>query len=296
MNALTHLIQQPRFADTARSDDGRVWTPSSATNFLAELEGIAEQAQTSNIFYRGQEDFDWLLDSTIARTIKCKLFGFKPGEFPDKRTAASHWFVQTLYGAFHFKYGDGMWPSKQLVEQEKIHPEIDPWFELMKWHQQYPGKDHPVLKGSHLLDWSVAPGVASWFAARKGDNDAAVYVWNVSQSGACSADWKMRAFLNRMMEHDWQLGPINGRPLIFCPKRQMLMARANAQAARYVAQQDLRWPLETAWQSMERELGIQLYLKVRLPYTMKAEVIRLLADRGIDRPRLFPDIQEGEVV
>ena len=257
MSALTNPFQQPRVADTVRSDDGRAWTPSSATNFLAELEGIAEQAQTSNIFYRGQEDFDWLLDSTIARTIKCKLFGFKPGEFPDKRTAESYGFVQALYGAFH-KYGTGVWPSKKLVEQEKIHPEIDLWFEMMKWHQQYPGEDHPVLKGSHLLDWSVAPGVASWVAARKGDNDAVVYVWDVSQSGSCIADWKMRAFLDHMRKHDWLLGPINGRPLIFCPKKQTLMARANAQAARYVAQQDLRWPLETAWQSMERELARHL--------------------------------------
>lgn len=279
--------------DTEVVSNGRVWIPSTAKSLIQELQGIRERAfaQDHVALFRGHADFNWCLDSTIARTIKESIFGFKPGEIPTDDCAADRFFSQTLYGAFLFKCGGAGRPSHELMALAESDDGIDPWFEWMKHQQQFPDKDHRTLKGSFLIDWTVSECVASWFATapKTPSCPAAVFVADISASGSVHATGKLRSTLDAMEQHDWQERPFPGLPLLFCPPKQTLMVRANAQQARYLAQMDLRWPIDHVWRAKEAEVGERIYIKVKIKSALRSRMRKELEALGMTETAIFPD-------
>lgn len=281
----------PAIDDTVIEDGGYVWTPSSDSSVLSELAGFAdrEREQGRVILFRGQSQFDWVLDSKFVRDVKMKLFGFKAGEFPTRRAASDRFFAATLHSAFHFKFGCLGQPSQEVLAEEARDGRLDSWFEWMRVVQQFPDHDHRVLTGTFLLDWSLSPYVALWFSCEDPTRDGAVYVWEATKSGAVHTTRKVREHLDEMERHDWRDGPPNGRPIIFCPTLQSRQERANRQKARYVAQMDFRWPLESAWKEASKTSGVRLYTKIKIRKGMKESLLVSLEQHGITRKQLFPE-------
>ena len=286
----------PRRADTALSPGGRVWSPATAEALFEELQSLVSQDALR--LFRGNRDFSWLIDSKFARTVKTNAFGFNPSEVPLPAIATSRYFVDVLYGMLHLKFGVLGSPSPQVLALSDAHPGMDPWFEWMKNMQQYPDTDVPAaLAGTPLLDWSTDWRVGLWFAcADAGNVDGAIYVWDATTSGECQSTRTVRELLDRIAEHDWQQGAIPGLPMIFRPAAMTHMARATAQRALYVAQIDLRWPLEQVFRENEARLGHRLFLKIRVADALKPQVRELLREDGIDQAAMYPDLRPGEQI
>jgi hypothetical protein len=80
-----------------------------------------------------------------------------------------------------------------------------------------------------------------------------------------------------------------GTALFFCPQKQIRNERAANQQARYVAQIDLRFDLETQWRMIEQDRNKTILVKLVLPANTEDEVSSYLAGKGINRSFVYPD-------
>lgn len=187
-----------------------------------------------------------------------------------------------LLNLFLLKYGVLARPSDDL-ESLGQSSGVDPWFELMKRYQQYPEEDQLSLKGSNLLDWTLSSDVALYFANDRRSGEGAVYICDPAATGKTMQTIPVGEILDTMdrFGNAGQPKPC-GTPLFFCPPKQIQNQRATNQQARYVAQMDLRFDLETQWRTVGSKNPSEIILvKLVLPADTEDEVRSYLMNKGI---------------
>ena len=277
-----------------RTEIGNVpweWIPKTFNDFLEECEKVSSHCRGLGhlVLFRGQRDRIWLLDSTFVRSCKQKVFGIAPWQklkFDDFRLSQEH--QQILLNLFFFKLDFVARPSQDLERLEETHG-IDPWFEFMKYIQQYPEKDTSHLKGSFILDWTQNADVGIYFANASRDGEGALWIADATATGKTLQVLKVQEILNTMAEAGSRNESL-GIPLIFHPKKQLAQKRAANQEPVYIAQMDLRADLSEVWDNLETQRrSDKILLKMILPAGTEHDCARYLAQKGMTKSFIFPD-------
>jgi len=266
------------------------WLPDSFGCLRNELSQIATlcKAAHSLVLFRGHSRREWLLDSKFVRSVKERVFGMGAGEIFSQPIAESEHLHLALLNLYLLKYGVQVHPSAELETVGTDHG-VDPWWELMRRHQQHPENDRPPFMGSHLIDWSRSFDVALYFANSDRYGEGALYVCDASATGKTHSVKSVGETLALMREVGNSGKPL-GCPLLFHPPRQITDPRPDNQQVVYFAQMDLRYDLETQWRMRENERpGETILIKLILPAGTETEVADYLDDKGITKGFLFPD-------
>jgi hypothetical protein len=283
-------ILSPKLTSTTIGSSSWEWIPNTFGDFLEELESIRAHCKESAhlVLYRGHRDRKWLLDSTFARSCKSNIFGIAPWQklkFEDFRMSTKH--QQLVLNLFFFKFDFIARPSAELFSVgEKTG--IDPWFELMKRLQQYPGEDTTYFKGTFLIDWTHNSDVAMYFANETRDGEGALWICDATATGKTLQVLSVEEIMRRMAELGERDASL-GIPLIFHPKKQIAQKRAANQAAVYVAQMDLRVDLSEVWNNLQNHQAEKILIKMILPAGTNEECARYLNEKGITRNFVFPE-------
>jgi len=262
------------------------WKPDSFENCLRELEYASAILSDANhlILYRGQRDISWLIESTIARSLKQKWFGVPDGHSFNQRAKNTFELHRLLASAVLWKFGHVMGPHPDLLAEEQKEPELDALFELMKRLQQHPKKeaDWAELPGTPLVDWSLSSDIGLFFANRdrKSSQAGAVFILDATELGPIQMKKKVAEILQILEETLHDRSP--GLPLLFCPPKQTMMLRATRQEARYFAHMDLRFDLSEIWRIHEQNIGKRVLLKLILPAGTEAAIANYLNQKGLN--------------
>jgi len=239
------------------------------------------------MLYRGQKRREWLLDSTFVRSCKSIIFGIPVEQKLKGSLVESNNYHHALVALYLLKFSELVQPSAALYALEKSEG-IDAWFELLKRMQQHSEIDTSAIKGSNFVDWSASSDIALYFANEGRDGEGAVYVCDASSTGKTIPLKSVDEVLNLMAEIR-DKGEAMGAPLLFSPERQIAYQRAKNQQARYFAQMDMRYDLESIWRKRERELQDQTILvKVVLTAESVYEANEYLQANGINRDFVYP--------
>ncbi len=118
---------RPILKTTEHSPDSREWVPSSFDGFLKELEHIINSCEGDDPLqlFRGQENYEWLLDSTFIRNCISHIFSIpKYNALPNeiRRTVAFH---RTITSMILLKFGTIWKLNQELIDRARIDS-IDP--------------------------------------------------------------------------------------------------------------------------------------------------------------------------
>lgn len=271
------------------------WKPDSFENSLRELEHAAAVLSLSNhlILYRGQRDSSWLIDSTIARSLKRDWLRTPLGHQFNQRAQNTFELHRLLVSAVLWKFGHAMRPNPKLLAHEERDQEIDSWFEFMKRLQQYPDKepDWEGLPGTPLIDWSLSSDIGLFFANRHrtSSQSGAIFIVDATEIGPIQMKIKVAEILQLLEKNLLNRSP--GLPLLFCPSKQILMLRAKRQSAYYFAHMDLRHDLSAIWRIHEQNIGKRILLKLILPVGTDAAIANYLHQKGLDESYVM--VNEG---
>lgn len=270
--------------ETTTIIDEHTWKPASATSLREECAHLLSVASSnagtsSTVMYRGHRDSAWVLNSTFARWALNHLAA----------SARENYFELSRHFLRHF--GDVYGPSDELRKAASQNEGLDEWFELMKRIQQHNESQEFVgvsSIGTNLMDWSMNLDVALAFASLEPSIQGAVYLFDAQAAGQILIQQPYRKVLDRWKATS-DAGEMHGNPLLFCPPRQLDDARANRQAARYLAQIDLRVPLDVIWAQYEREHpeAGRIWHKLLIDADIKAALANELAAKGLDQTSLM---------
>ena len=148
--------------------------------FITELDvlqrgrgGSKECAQESSLLFRGQENSDWRLRTTLELSRGCKLFKDYYRIISRIRPQ-----VESLTGK--------QWPIPEYPEIERLVQSYDE-FDRALWAGERPAYAYMAYLRHHgfpspLLDWTRSPYVAAYFAFSKASEDAyrqvSIYVFS----------------------------------------------------------------------------------------------------------------------
>lgn len=264
--------------------DEHTWRPDSSSSLRVECAHLHAHASRAadpapTVLYRGHRDSTWTLDSTFAR--------WATGRF-DTSTRESYFDLARLF-LDHF--GGAYGPSAELCQAAADHDGVDEWFELMKRIQQHNEDqefDGVNAIGTNLMDWSMNLDVALSFASLQPSADGSVFLFDAQAAGTILIQQPYRQILNRWSAA-LDAGEMHGTPLLFCPRRQLADARANRQEARYLAQIDLRGPVDMVWaqQEQERPEGGRIWHRLLISPAVKAELREELTQKGLNYESLM---------
>lgn len=286
---------KPSHQDT-KVISNKEWRISSLNCLLSELKNIEQDSIEQNrlIFYRGQKDKRWLLDSTFVRSYKTTLFGIEPYLTLTDKIRNSVEFYNSVLNLYLLKFGILCRPSDEL-EVKAEESDLDSWFEFMKRIQQYPDEDGFFLQGTNLIDWSRSSDVALYFANENRATEAALFVCDASATGKTLQKIKVRKILDLMSDNGTD-GQSLGVPLIFYPEKQLTNLRPDNQQAVYFSQMDLRYDLQHMWDIYENENGGDtVCLKIILSRETIQEIKEHLKIMNITEAFIYPDRQSGKV-
>lgn len=281
---------KPVHTDTIVTSGGHVWGPVNFRAFMDELAHIQGHCQQNDalVLFRGHRRAEWLLHSTFVRSCKELLFGVPPEASLSSLITNSVELHYALLNLYLLKYGVLVRPTSELEEISRLHG-ADSWFELMKRYQQYPKEDLSIIKGSHLLDWTLSANVALHFANDRRQSEGAVWICDASATGKIMQILPVGQILDKMKEAG-NSGKALGIPLLFHPSKQIHNLRANNQEAVYLAQMDLRHDMASIWDQVERNShNTQVYIKLIIPSGTQRETFEYLHSQGISESYLFPD-------
>ena len=269
------------------------WCPASFESFIEEYEHVSDTLSGPDrlVLYRGQRDHSWLLDSTIARSLKKNWFHVLPGHQFNAQAQESFELHRLLVSAALWKFAHVVRPSQELKAHAERIVELDLMFEMMKRYQQYPERedDWPSVPGTPLVDWSRSKDIGLFFANRhrSQNQSGAVFILDATELGKVQMTKKVEEILRilelQMNDHS------PGLPLLFCPPTQILMARAKRQEAYYFAHMDMRYDLAKIWRIHEQALTRRVLLKMILPGGSNDVVARYLDQKGLTEEFVMVD-------
>lgn len=261
--------------------DGRTWRPACLRDVRSEAAHVVRSAAAANgdepvVLFRGQSDSTWTIRSTFARNCE--------GRFD----VSDQWYGNQIHQAYLDKFGGELGPSKELLAAADTDG-IDPWFELMKRMQQHPDEFHSTgrIPGTNLLDWTQEIDVALAFAAENPWNDGVLLVLDTVACGRIFVPkpmlWVLETMQSRLND-----GQVAGLPQLYCPPKQLRYQRVDRQRPYYVAQMDLRFPLEEVLAKREAATHPHLILRCLIVTSkVKREIDEDLARRGRSREWLL---------
>jgi hypothetical protein len=206
---------KPISPDTLVDPITKEWIPRSFDSFLEELNHVTRSCTGPHPLpvFRGHSKRSWLLDSTFARSCKERIFGIPAGESYSSPLAISEELHYVLLNCYLLKYGIQVQPSAEL-ETVWLEHGVDPWWELMRRHQQYPNDDRPPFMGSNLMDWTRSFNVALYFANLNRSGEGAVFICDSFATGRTFQIIPVSKILQKMREAG-NSGKALGCPLMF---------------------------------------------------------------------------------
>lgn len=261
--------------------DRRTWRPRCLADLRVEFQHVLSSAAAAEsgegvVLLRGQADATWSIRSTFARNCE--------GRFD----TTDRWYGNRIHQAYLDKFQHELRPSRQLRETASSE-QLDEYFELMRRMQQHPHEFEGVgrIPGTNLLDWTQEPDVALAFGAEDHGRDGALLIFDAVACGPILVQ-KPLSWVLETMRHRLSMGTVEGLPQLYCPPRQLSYRRVDRQRPYYVAQMDLRFPLEVVLEKREQVTTPHLILRrIVLTPSVKAEIDNDLASRGRSREWLL---------
>lgn len=280
---------KPLLSDTQTSPEAIQWAPSSFKNLLIELEHIKKNCEGNQILplYRGQADYQWPLDSSFLRNSINTLFNITDYYILADNIRQTIEFNKMLYSLLFVKYGIIANPHKELYNLEEKQ-NIDPWFELLKYNQQYPENDLFHIKGTFILDWTTDFLVALYFANEDKDKRGGVWIYDSVSTGK-TLQIKKISDIMELMKSDEQVNNPKNLPLIFHPPKQTDQHRAKNQKAVYISQMDFRYNLADVWYNYGLNINNKVVIQLILPFDSHDEVDIYLKEKGYTYYHIYPD-------
>ena len=289
------LLFRPILSSTQISWDNHEFRSTNFANFCIELENLLSSMVEACLF-RGQRTADWLIDSTLARSIK-KQRGLKVIQRYSNQDLADgrlqHDFARLWLNKFHTIV---LSPElKQLEEQG-----LDPYFEYHRHAQQNPNdsliRDFEPL-GTNFIDFTYNWKIGLFFAnrKRKKDEESALFIVRQKELGtvlyqSSKAVYEITRELEKWLEE--KPSTMYGHlPLMIYPEKQLRNsndAKPERQSAVYLVQTDFRCDLEYSWRNLTEESGNQVYAKFILPAGTQKDVEDYLKAEGLTEEFLFP--------
>lgn len=139
--------------------------------------------------------------------------------------------------------------------------------------------DHLALAQHHglatrLLDWSMNPLVACYFACSdQADKDGAVWMYEMNST-----------FMTEEITRD-ALKECHG---VFCFRPKAAFSRIIHQKGLFTVHCDAAHAIDVKESLLGN--GCPNLICLHIPANLKADIVKLLADYGIDRSHLFPDL------
>lgn len=268
------------------------WLPASFDACLTELDHLQKAADEANalLLFRGHAHRAWRLDSTFVRSVKTRLLDMDPTDGFAPHLWHSGDLNATLSSLLLLKFGSLVGPGAELLSVAAHKKDVDPWFELMKRYQQYPGEDELPLKGTNLIDWSRSCNVALYFANQNRQGAGAIFVCDATSTGKTLQTVPVAEILAKVRMQVMQ-GLPNGSPLLFSPRAQIAYERAKNQQAVYFAQMDLRLDLMEHWRLQDKaNAGETIAVKLVLPPGSEQDCNAYLDSRGVKSAFIYPDL------
>lgn len=287
---------RPILETTEHSPDFREWTPSSFDGFLKELEHIVNscEGQDPLPLFRGQANYEWLLDSTFVRNCISHMFAISEHHILTKTIRQSVTFHRTIVSLLLLKYGTVWRLNQELIDRANADS-IDPWFELLKNKQQYPENDY-FINGTFLLDWSRSQDIGLYFAIYQGKGGSrnispvhgALWICDAIATGKTLQTKQVGDILSLMSGEEF----LNGNktfPLLFHPPKQSFQPRSKNQVPVYIAQMDFRYDVAEVLASYEDEINKKVFIKLILDDDFKHAAANYLESKGITEQFVYPE-------
>lgn len=278
----------PLLNSTSVSPDGHEWLPTNFDAFLQELQHIVAACSGDDPapLFRGQSDYSWPLECTFVRNFISRVFSLTDYRVLTKQIRRSVAFHKSVLSMLLLKFGVIGKPSDEAFEREK-GTNIDPWYESLKYCQQYPENDH-FIQGTFLTDWTTSHDIAIYFANDGRTETGAVWICDSPETGKTLQVKKLGEILEVMNARNFSDQPA-GVPLLFHPSVQTFQPRAANQRPVYVAQMDYRCDIADYWVTQELALGGRLiFIKLILPPGSSEACNVYLSSKGITREVVYP--------
>jgi len=280
----------PKIKTTIASRDLREWLPSSFENVLREFEHVSKHCEGDDPIplFRGHANYQWRLDCTLVRAMLIREFS----ESPYPRPLSFH---TKLTDVLLTKFGSFWKPSEESFAKELTHG-IDPWFELMKRFQQYEEEDSEP-KGTFIIDWTIDPDIALYFATYVGRGSSrvlrstpgAVWIWDPHPTGKVLQTKRLGEILPMMRADAFRVAANHSTPLILHPSKQTHMVRALRQKPVYVSQMDYRYDLADVWCGIEERSSSAVFKKIILTDKVLHGCVLHLKHQAIDERIIYAD-------
>lgn len=282
---------KPVLSDTEVFENNHTWRPSSFKNFCVELDGLQKNINEA-LHFRGHRDVNWLIDSTVARSLKKQNNIYLFYDDSDMNNPLHQYKLANLY--------------IQKMKRLNFSPElkalkdsgIDLLFEMYRHHQQNPEfmRVYDIEpRGTNFIDFTLNSKVGLFFANLNRDynSEGALFVVRQTAIGAHLLRSSFSEILVLLEKHISEKSNVlySYFPYWVFPEKQISNSsdlKPHRQDAIYYAQMDLRVDLELAWQKLAQQTNNQVFVKLILPKGTTEEVDAFLKSEGITEEYLFP--------
>lgn len=239
--------------------------------------------------YRGQIDYSWHIESTLVRNIIKLVYEQSYSELNQNirnSTKFHHGCVNVLLN----KFQNVVLPNEDLMNVSDV---LDPEYEVCRYIQQFSNEDIVKVQGTHCIDWSLDPLVSLYFSVFDDNEkispcDGALYCYDFSKSENIVSG-KFKTILELMENDVYKKREYGLAPLIHQPHKISTIKRADNQDAIYLMQMDFSKSIEEITQIIEKEKGITILHKIKIPSFLKNDIAEYLFSKGYNQKYIFPE-------
>ncbi len=245
---------------------------TSFEEFVMEIRKMTPEEITlrEEYWFRGQSDSTWGLDTSLMRS-SCKL-DLSLDELTDLETVARKAFQWTAH--LHVK--------PELLAQVRTIP---CWWALMQHHGA----------PTRILDWSLSPYVAAYFAVLQEGTEAAGAVWAFCSSHLANSfrrfnDGKAILSFDDANAADWykeRIETLKGKKIV------IPLSFPHASTERIVAQQGrftMSFDINSSHDTIRTQIDPGYFRVIKIPHKKKPEFLLRLRTMNITGASLFPGV------